>query len=33
VVPGGKMGLAMEIIIAPIVDHMMSQRRAVLKVA
>jgi phosphoribulokinase len=33
VVPGGKMGLAMEIIFAPIVDDMMNQRRAVLKVA
>jgi phosphoribulokinase len=33
VVPGGKMGLAMEIIFAPIVDEIMNQRRAVLKVA
>jgi phosphoribulokinase len=33
VVPGGKMGLAMEIIFAPIVDNMMNERRAVLKVA
>ena len=33
VVPGGKMGLAMEIIFAPIVDNMMNQRRAVMKVA
>ena len=33
VIPGGKMGLAMEIIFAPIVDDMMNQRRATLKVA
>ena len=33
VVPGGKMGLAMEIIFAPIIDEMMNQRRATLKVA
>jgi len=33
VVPGGKMGLAMEIIFAPIVDEMMNQRRGLLKVA
>jgi len=33
VVPGGKMGLAMEIIFAPIVDEMMNQRRTQLKVA
>lgn len=33
VVPGGKMGLAMEIIFAPIVDEMMNQRRRTLKVA
>ena len=33
VIPGGKAGLAMEIIFAPIVDEMMNQRRATLKVA
>ena len=33
VVPGGKMGLALEIIIAPILDRMMDRRRASLKVA
>lgn len=33
VIPGGKMGLAMEIIFAPIVDEMMNQRRRTLKVA
>ena len=26
VVPGGKMGLAMEIILAPIIDRMIEQR-------
>ena len=33
VIPGGKVGLAMEIIFAPIVDEMMNQRRATLTVA
>ena len=33
VVPGGKMGLAMEIIFAPILDDLMNRRRASLKVA
>jgi len=33
VVPGGKMGLALEIIIAPILDKLMDRRRASLKIA
>lgn len=31
VVPGGKMGLAMEIIMAPVVDRLMERRRRLLK--
>jgi phosphoribulokinase len=31
VIPGGKMGLAMEIIFAPIIDQMMQRRRRLLK--
>jgi phosphoribulokinase len=33
VVPGGKMGLAIEIIFAPIIDEMIRQRQALLKAA
>ena len=33
VIPGGKMGLAMEIILAPIIDQMMAKRQKLLKVA
>ncbi len=33
VVPGGKMGLAMEIILAPIIDEMMRERRQFVKAA
>jgi len=33
VIPGGKVPLAMEIIIGPIIDEMMNQRRALLKIA
>jgi phosphoribulokinase len=33
VIPGGKMGLAIEIIFAPIIDRLMNQRRELLKAA
>ena len=33
VVPGGKMGLAIEIIFAPIIDEIIRQRQALLKAA
>lgn len=33
VIPGGKMGLAIEIIFGPIIDKLMNQRRELLKAA
>ncbi len=33
VIPGGKMGLAIEIIFGPIIDKLMKQRRELLKAA